>query len=213
MDLLPCPFCNSVDAPSVHGLEIGHRGGYSFGWCDTNYGGCGAQSGAQSTKGAAISAWNRRAANAPADPALLALAKLGASLFRRSWNEGVGFCDSEWLQDDLDGDAVSFGLADKGPNVRLEMAPGIADAIAALLAPDGAASEGQPCQGLNCGSTDGLHHSVECYLGHEAAYTGHEVAFVANAGDRCTVCGALGHLRCGTRAELDGAASEGVGDA
>ena len=124
-ELLPCPFCGEA-ADLVGEFELDVVA------CQTCY----ARTDAFAGDGEhAAAAWNRRAANAPADPAVLALAKLGASLLRRSWNEGVGFCDSEWLQDDLDGDAVSFGLADKGPNVRLGLTPGIADAIARLLAP------------------------------------------------------------------------------
>lgn len=70
--LLPCPFCGNADAPSVHTLRIGHRGGHSFGWCDTNYGGCGARGAVALTEDAAAAAWNRRAPAAPT-PALLAL--------------------------------------------------------------------------------------------------------------------------------------------
>ena len=134
-DLLPCPFCNSVDAPSVHSLKIGHRGGYSFGWCAPDYGGCGARSGVQSTKGAAASAWNRRA---PADPALLALARLGARLCRAQLSPTGGFCHTRY--EHLDRIGIEEGvlmpghLDSTGPVIK----PGIADAIARLLAPDGA---------------------------------------------------------------------------
>ena len=79
-------------------------------------------------------------ANAPADPALLALAKLGAALVRGWFMGRSGFKS-------VGADSVSL-VADESGVVALSLltgytlAPGIADAIAALLAPDGAASEG-----------------------------------------------------------------------
>ena len=78
------------------------------------------------------------AANAPADPALLALAKLAAKLFDRAWIKSVGFVNEGGIQDDLDRDTVAFGLVRYEAPGDFQMAPGIADAIAALLAPDGA---------------------------------------------------------------------------
>ena len=94
-ELLPCPHCGNADAPSVHTLRIGHRGGHSFGWCDTNYGGCGARGAVALTEDAAAAAWNRRAPAAP-DPALLALAKLGARLCRDQLSPTGGFCHARY---------------------------------------------------------------------------------------------------------------------
>ena len=72
------------------------------------------------------------------DPALLALARLGAKLFDRAWIKSVGFVNEGGLQDDLDRDTVAFGLVRYEAPGDFQMAPGIADAIARLLAPDGA---------------------------------------------------------------------------
>lgn len=73
------------------------------------------------------------AANAPADPALLALAKLGARIVLRSVGDD-GIFDGAASSNDIDGNAWLCGVIDGG----WELCPGIADAIAALLAPDGA---------------------------------------------------------------------------
>ena len=153
-ELLPCPFCNCLHAPSVHTDERGF-----FVWCDTNYGGCGSRGAVASTNKGAIIVWNHRApattANGgavtvmshtgplpspspdiipplaqPADPALLALARLGAEVAHWVANDPSGDVETEYL--DL------TGVMDDG---RRWYQPGIADAIAALLA-DGAASEG-----------------------------------------------------------------------
>ena len=167
MDLVPCPFCNCLHAPSVHTDERGF-----FVWCDTNYGGCGSRGAVASTNKGALIVWNHRApattandgvvtvlshtgplpspspdiipplANAPADPALLALAKLGAMVLDWSPLE-CGFPTMPGSV--IDAMAVKSGCAleDSGdgghacwtaPNVRL--------AIAALLAPDGAQAQG-----------------------------------------------------------------------
>ena len=65
-ELLHCPFCNCIHAPSVHTLEGG-----VFVWCDTNYGGCGVRGAVSSTDHGAIDAWNRRAPAAPGQPRAL----------------------------------------------------------------------------------------------------------------------------------------------
>ena len=130
MDLLPCPFCGGL-AEIVGEFELDAVA------CQTCYARTDAF--ACSHGEHAIIAWNSRA---PADPALLALAKLGANLLDRAWVERVGFLDNNTLQDDLDRAAVAFGLVRYESPGNFQMAPGIADAIAALLAPDGAASEG-----------------------------------------------------------------------
>lgn len=89
---------------------------------------------------AALAALVDEAANAPADPALLALAKLGAWLCRHYWLDvahgagGFGNSDAGLT----DRAAGWFGVMDESYTPR----PGIADAVARLLAPDGAASEG-----------------------------------------------------------------------
>jgi hypothetical protein len=87
----------------------------------------------------AAATWNRRAANAPADPALLALAKLGAEVLRESDGFQFGLSGAAIHHIALGGAVLDHN--DVGmPSLR----PGIADAIARLLAPDGAASEGGP---------------------------------------------------------------------
>lgn len=73
------------------------------------------------------------AAPAPADPALLALATLGAMVTKRAFYAG----------DPFEGPAMDAGVVELESGAALVFAPGIADAIAALLAPDGAASEGK----------------------------------------------------------------------
>jgi Lar family restriction alleviation protein len=133
MELLPCPFCGDDETPQI---ETGLTRGSRIVVC----GGCGASSDYEESAAIAAAAWNRRAANAPADPALLALAKLGAALVRGWFMGRSGFKS-------VGADSVSL-VADESGVVALSLltgytlAPGIADAIAALLAPDGAASEG-----------------------------------------------------------------------
>ena len=124
--LLPCPFCGadgkmvSVDSRSW--------------WVECR--GCEVEGRSQHFENDAIDAWNRRAANAAPDPALLALAKFGAMVLDWSPLE-CGFPTIPGgVIDDM---AVRSGCAledasDGGhecwtaPDVRL--------AIAALLAPD-----------------------------------------------------------------------------
>ncbi len=74
----------------------------------------------------------------PADPPLLALARFGARIANDYHRGKYGFvsADGDWL----DIDAASTVV--KENQGAADLAPGIADAIAALLAPDGAASEG-----------------------------------------------------------------------
>jgi hypothetical protein len=74
-------------------------------------------------------------ANAPADPALLALARFGADVIA-SHRGPTG----KWAQPSLL--ALPDIARDLGVTISGQFAPGIASAIAALLAPDGAASEG-----------------------------------------------------------------------
>lgn len=54
MDLLPCPFCGSDDAPRV--IDLG--GGYHI---NCSY--CGVVTGCEKSKMEAIEAWNRRTQN------------------------------------------------------------------------------------------------------------------------------------------------------
>ena len=76
------------------------------------------------------------AANAPADPALLALAKFAADVIA-SHRSRTG----KWAQPAL---LALPGIArDIGVTVRGQLAPGIADAIAALLAPAPADGAGE----------------------------------------------------------------------
>jgi hypothetical protein len=91
----------------------------------------------------AAAEWN--AANAAPDPALLALAKFGARLCRDQLSPTGGFCHARYEHLDRigieEGALMPGHLDSTGPVPR----PGIADAIDALLAPDGAdgaASEG-----------------------------------------------------------------------
>ena len=75
---------------------------------------------------------------APADPAVLALAMLGAMVY-------AGLCVPEFSGDEsaADGRDVMDVLQEFRQSSGVgPFLPGIADAIAALLAPDGAASEG-----------------------------------------------------------------------
>ena len=86
----------------------------------------------------AVSEWN--AGNVPAapDPALLALARLGARLCRDQLSPTGGFCHVRF--EHLDRIGIDVGvlmpghLDSTGPVTK----PGIADAIARLVAPDGA---------------------------------------------------------------------------
>ena len=73
----------------------------------------------------------------PADPALLALARFGA-LVVRDYFRVEGFIRVRGPL--LDSDAAFSGVTTDGEHYPV-FAPGIADAIAALLTPDGAASE------------------------------------------------------------------------
>ena len=127
MELLPCPFCGQTPwveygTDVSYGIRVEHL-------CRTTP--C-------ETEADAAAEWN--AANAPADPALLALAKLGAWLCRHYWLDvahgagGFGNSDAGLT----DRAAGWFGVMDESYTPR----PGIADAVARLLAPDGAASEG-----------------------------------------------------------------------
>lgn len=132
--LLPCPHCGGFDTLTVSGIQIGTKTTWRT-ICDAEDSGCGAQGGTALTKHAAAAAWNRRA------PADLALARLAAKLFDRAWIKSVGFVNEGGLQDDLDRDTVAFGLVRYEAPGDFQMAPGIASAIARLLAPDGAESE------------------------------------------------------------------------
>ena len=123
---------------------------------------------------AALAALVDEAANAPDDPALLALATLrdatdeevaeleeevreasarvaelkaeyalarfGAYVVRDWFRRGSGFQAADGFL--LDEGALGTGVVMRGVTVGYRHAPGIADAIARLLAPDGAASEG-----------------------------------------------------------------------
>lgn len=187
MELLPCPFCNRLHAPSVHGDERGF-----FVWCDTNYGGCGARGAVASTNKGAIIVWNHRApattandgvvtvlhhtgplpspspdiipplANAPADPALLAsvaewraLAETQDAIIQRGatlTDPALRALDRELrirnliAEREFNTAAANREIAQFGEwrwdHDAADRA--CADAIAALLAPDGAASEGVP---------------------------------------------------------------------
>ena len=113
MELLPCRFCDAVPEPEIRRPTrhtdynaIGHE-------CLGPY---------RVTPEAAAAEWN--AANAPADPALLALARLGA-----------------WALDH--DDIYDSDRRAAGALMMDGCAPGDVSALAArLLAPDGAASEG-----------------------------------------------------------------------
>ena len=163
MDLLPCRFCDAVPEPEIRRPTrhtdynaIGHE-------CLGPY---------RVTPEAAAAEWN--AANAPDDPALLALATLrdatdeevaeleeevreasarvaelkaeyalarfGAYVVRDWFRRGSGFQAADGFL--LDEGALGTGVVMRGVTVGYRHAPGIADAIARLLAPDGAASEG-----------------------------------------------------------------------
>lgn len=126
--LLPCPHCGGFDTLAVSGIQIGTKTTWRT-ICDAEDSGCGAQGGTALTKHAAAAAWNRRAANAAPDPALLALAKLGAMVI------------SGYLrQNDTAELCLMAGLTEETPAGHAHRFPGIIDAIAALLAPDGAES-------------------------------------------------------------------------
>lgn len=122
MELLPCPFCGRDGGR----IRPGHQ--VLCAWCW-------AEGPEEGTTDEAMSAWNRRAANAPADPALLALARFGADVIA-SHRGPTG----KWAQPSLL--ALPDIARDLGVTISGQFAPGIASAIAALLAPDGAASEG-----------------------------------------------------------------------
>ena len=66
MDLLPCPFCGDAgeDYREPSYTKVSH-----YIYCN----GCGCQGPVRYTTDEAVAAWNRRAANAPTAPALLAL--------------------------------------------------------------------------------------------------------------------------------------------
>ena len=157
MDLLPCPFCGDAgeDYREPSYTKVSH-----YIYCN----GCGCQGPVNYTTDEAAAAWNRRAANAPADPALLALATLGAWVATSHADE-----PGDIFAPDIEDAEDKFGVIiptmtapgqcavagqyggscpcaeyyhnDEERECRL-FAPGIADAIARLLAPDGAASEG-----------------------------------------------------------------------
>lgn len=164
MKLLPCPFCGSA-----HVLGDGEADDNWFECMDCN------ARGPRTTYIDAIDidaseeAWNRRAANAPADPALLAsvaewrqlaetqdaiiqrgatltdpallaLAKFGALVVGDHLSPTGGFTHARY--EALDRAGLVAGVIVPGGETGPVAAPGIADAIAALLAPDGAASEG-----------------------------------------------------------------------
>ncbi len=76
----------------------------------------------------------------PADPPLLALAKFGALVVGDHLSPTGGFTHARY--EALDRAGLVAGVIVPGGETGPVAAPGIADAIAALLAPDGAASEG-----------------------------------------------------------------------
>ncbi|MBK7782367.1 MAG: Lar family restriction alleviation protein [Ardenticatenia bacterium] len=128
-DLLPCPFCGE----SVGVFQFG--AGPTDHWmahCRMEDGGCGALSAAAGSIDGAIAAWNRRAANAPADPALLALAVA----------EIHDLLETERFQ--VERVFRAHSVPDTGQALRpwWNSQTALDKAIAALLAPDGAASEG-----------------------------------------------------------------------
>ena len=127
MELLPCRFCGQTPwveygTDVSYGIRMEHL-------CRTTP--C-------ETEADAAAEWN--AANALADPALLALAKLASRLIRRGLEPGFGL--GALLTADAVGCAVFVPDATDSDYSGPVVAPGIADAIARLLAPDGAASEG-----------------------------------------------------------------------
>ena len=151
-DLLPCRFCEEVPD---YGVRHTAPGKPSFSFIEHDCRGP-----FLSIRDDAAAEWN--AANAPADPALLALAKLGAWIVRSHANEpgDVWATDIEDAEDQFGvvvpttapaGRCAAGGLRDDSCRCteffhdeddftcRL-LAPGIAAAIAALLVPDGADS-------------------------------------------------------------------------
>ena len=115
MELLPCPFCGSADVEMVTRYEL------FVVECQD----CGAVGQDRANEHYAAAAWNRRAANAPADPALLALAKLGAEVLHYS-----SVADERRERSGIyEADGMTY-------------APGVLALADRLLAPDGAASEG-----------------------------------------------------------------------
>lgn len=131
-ELLPCPFCGSDD------VVVDPYPPQWMALCE-----CGAATNECDSASAAAAAWNRRAptANAPADPALLALAKMGAMVL--GWFE-CGFpAIPGGVVDDM---AVRSGCAlevSDGGGHACWTAPNIRLAIATLLAPDGADGAGE----------------------------------------------------------------------
>ena len=123
-ELLPCPFCRSDDLDEQRGRLV-----HVF--CLD----CQASGPGGDDLSVALAAWNRRAAP---DPALLAPAKLGARLCRDQLSPTGGFCHARYEHLDRigieEGALIPGCLDSTGPVPK----PGIADAIAALLAPDGA---------------------------------------------------------------------------
>lgn len=129
MELLPCPFCGSADVEMVTRYEL------FVVECQD----CGAVGQDRANEHYAAAAWNRRAT----DPALLALARFGAEVLCESTDYcgsfacGLSMAALEHIA--LAGPVLDF--PDVGsPTIR----PGIASAIARLLAPDGTESEVAP---------------------------------------------------------------------
>lgn len=122
--LLPCPFCGN-DAPGFYQDE----NVAVIVVCSA----CNAEGPWELRASEALAAmdWNRRASATP-DPALLALAKFAARIVNDYHRGKWGFisADGDWL----DMDAADAGVKEYQGAVNL--APGIAAAIAALLAPD-----------------------------------------------------------------------------
>ena len=118
--LLPCPFCGS--AAKICEDEEGY-------FCVACMGECFSCTEPHGEPEHAADTWNQRTP----DPALLALATFAAEIVKGIWREGSGFdSDDDGWFDEL---GRLHGITgDHDP----ELAPGIADAIAALLAPDGA---------------------------------------------------------------------------
>lgn len=102
-------------------------------WCDSCY-----QDMVQEVEGDARAEERALAANATADPALLALARFGAGVAQKLWllvdDVGGGFDDAGGYA--LDRMAIAAGIMMDADYYN--PSPGIAAAIARLLAPDGA---------------------------------------------------------------------------
>ena len=163
-ELAPCPFCNCMHALSVHALDgglfvwcdtnywgCGARGAVA----STSVAAAAAWNRRAPTANApadpallaSVAEWRQLAETqdaiiqrgiSPADPALLALARLGARLCRDQLSPTGGFCHVRF--EHLDRIGIDVGvlmpghLDSTGPVTK----PGIADAIARLVAPDGA---------------------------------------------------------------------------